>query len=418
MDLSGLRVVVCALGGRRVFLELPESVVAGGRTPLTGGERSLYELATALSVLGLEVELRGHLHEGILSTLTEAAGAGPRVGFPPRRPEPGEIVILPEGLKEIDLFLACHLSAARTVVDLLGPPGLYGWSFLPGWSPGDSLTLEPASVGTPAMYRSMAELGFTLWSNAHGLVEAGRRAGVTVEWTGTGTPVPFPDPPVKTADVALIQESRWFPLAESVIQRLSGASVLSVLPEHHAEYSLSEALGPARILPWPSRVEGSSRIAREARAVGTVPVALDINPFATREDHGDGTVLVPDLDGMLRETNRLLEAPDELAERAVRVARSARADADWGRFVERVAVAVRSLPPVPSSDARAALVQGMMTEHARLLDTLQRESEARAAATRELATYRARRVIRLLDDSRLAGVIHSARRPFRRHSAR
>jgi hypothetical protein len=462
LDLSGSRFVVCALGGRRGFLELPESVTGTGRESISGGERSLYELATALAVLGADVELRGELHPRILDTITGAAGTGPRVGLEPRRPELGEVVVLPEGSENPDLFLAAHLSGAQTVVLLLGPPGLYGWSFLAGWKPPDLLAVDVSTVGVPATYRAIAALGFSMWSNARGIAEAGRRAGVAVTWTGTGTPVPFPDPPAKTADIAVIEVNHWFPLADGIARRLIGASVLQVSPRW-SEYSLAEALGPARILPWPSRVEGASRIEREARAVGTVPVALDINPFATTRDHGDGTVLVHDLEELLRETDRLLHAPDELAERAVRTARSARAEADWGEFLERVSAAVHDLPVSPSSEARAELGLRMVVEHARVLDALRREAESRAAevagraaeaagraaevagraaeaagraaeaagraaeaagraaeaegraaaladlagARDQLAAYRSRRVIRLLDDSRIAGAIHA-----------
>jgi hypothetical protein len=73
-------------------------------------------------------------------------------------------------------------------------------------------------------------------------------------------------------DVAIVEENRWVSLAEEVVGRLDGVSVLRI-PGIDSTHSLSEVLRPARILGWPSRVEGMSRIAREARAVGTVPVA-------------------------------------------------------------------------------------------------------------------------------------------------
>jgi hypothetical protein len=448
-DLPVSKVVVCALGGNRGFLELPESTL-GDRRLISGGERSLYELATALAVLGVDVELRGDLQAQLLDTITEAGRARPTVGLPPRRPEPGEVIVLPDGLRP-DLFLATHLSGAHTVVLMLGPPGLCGWSFLAGWEPPDLLEVEVSRVGTVAMYQAMAALGFSLWTEARGIEEACRKAGVNVSQLGSGTPVPFPDPPPKTVDIAVIEENRWFPLARDVARQLSTASV--VLVPTQTVYSLSEALGPARILPWPSRVEGRSRIAREARAVGTVPVSLDTNPFATARDHGRGTVLVPDLATLVRETDRLLHAPDELAELAAQGAQSAREEVDWERYLGRVSTALRELPTSPSADARSefgreiaeqqrrladALQQKELEhrrtldalhqeelEHHRTRDALEQETADRAALTRELAatrralaSYRSRRVIRLLDDSAVGHVIRMALTTPRRLTGR
>jgi hypothetical protein len=434
---SNVKVVVCALGGRRGFLELPESLANDEREAVSGGERSLYELATALAVLGVDVELRGHLNPEILATITDAASATPTVGLVPRRPQPGEVVVLPEGLADPDLFLTPHLSGARTVVLLLGPPGLCGWSFQAGWSPPDLTVVDVATVGTPATYRAMANLGFSL-------------AGVRVSRIGTGTPVPFPDPPAKTADIAVIEANRWFPVAERLSQQLPEASVLRV-PSQSA-YSLSAALGPARILPWPSRVEGMSRIAREARAVGTVPVALSSNPFASPRDHGPGAVLAPDVQGVLRETRRLLGAPDELAQRAKLAAHGAREQVDWKRYLGRVSAALRQLPVSPTADARAEFGDEVVEEHRRLFEALRQEElehrgtldalqkqeleqrrtldllqevaagrDGAAAENRALAaelaaarsgldSYRSRRIIRFLDQSRAGALIRASLR--------
>jgi hypothetical protein len=474
-----VKVAVCALGGRRGFLELPESLANEEREFIGGGEKSLYELATALAALGVDVELRGHLNSRILATITDAAGATPTVGLEPRRPEPGEVVVLPEGLPDPDLFLTAHLSGARTVVLLLGPPGLCGWSFQAGWSPPDLTVVDVATVGTPATYRAMANLGFSLWSPAWGIAEAGRRAGVRVSRIGTGTPVPFPDPPAKTADIAVIEANRWFPVAEGLAQQLPGATVLRVSSQ--SVYSLSTALGPAKILPWPSRVEGMSRIAREARAVGTVPVALSSNPFASPRDFGQGAVLAPDVHGVLRETRRLLGAPDELAQRAKLAARSAREQVDWKRYLGRVAAALRQLPASPTADARAEFGDEVVEEHRRLFDALRQEGlehrgtldalqkqelehrgtldalqkqelehhrtldllqkeelehrltgdtlQEAAAENRALAaelaaarsgldSYRSRRIIRLLDQSRAGAVIRASLRTGRRPISR
>jgi hypothetical protein len=114
-------------------------------------------------------------------------------------------------------------------------------------------------------------------------------------------------------------------------------------------------MGPASILVWPSRIEGMSRIAREARGVGTVPVALDTNPFATRQDHGDGVVLVSDPDAIVNETRRLLMDPGCLQVLQSEAVTSARVQADWSRFVERVGAVVARSADHLTSPAREQL---------------------------------------------------------------
>jgi hypothetical protein len=334
-----VRLVVCSVGGARGHLELPESRVGEERPFISGGERSLYELAVAGAALGLDVELRGSLNSSILAELTTAAGVAPRVGLEPRRPEANDVVVVPEAI-ELEVLTAVHLSRARGVMYLLAPLGLCGWSFLDNRLEGrDPRTVPLDSIGRPDSYRAVASLGFAVWTNAHGLAEAGRRADVEMEWVGTGTPVPFPAVPAKTVDLAVVEANRWAGCAEELVARIPEASVLRIGPIS-STYSLCEALGPANILVWPSRVEGMSRIAREARAVGTVPVALDTNPFATRQDHGEGVVLVSDPDAIVNETKRLLMDPGCLKELQSEAVRSARVQADWGRFVERVGAAV------------------------------------------------------------------------------
>jgi hypothetical protein len=48
------------------------------------------------------------------------------------------------------LLAALRLSGAGCVMVLLAPPGLCGWSFLPGWSPSDPLTVSTESLSLPA----------------------------------------------------------------------------------------------------------------------------------------------------------------------------------------------------------------------------------------------------------------------------
>jgi hypothetical protein len=156
------RVVVCAPGGARGLLELPESRLNPDHGTISGGERSLYEIATAAATLGLEVELRGEICPQILDRITQSAGAGPRVHLEPRAPMPGEIVIVPEAY-DIELFAAISLSHARGVVMLLAPPGLWGWSFRSGWRPPDPNSVPVDAVGTADTFRAIDALGLSMW---------------------------------------------------------------------------------------------------------------------------------------------------------------------------------------------------------------------------------------------------------------
>ncbi len=255
--------MVCAGGDDPGWHELPASVPNPDRPYISGGERSLYELAVGAAVLGLDVELRGGINEPILRELGTAAGALPRTGLLPRRPGLSDIVVLSEGA-DPDWVATIALSGAQPVFYLLAPPGLFGWSFLAGW-PGthDPVTVRPEAVGRPETYRAIDAMGFTMWSNARGIAETGERAGVKVSWLGTGTPVPFPAPQPKVYDLAVVEHNRWRGGAEAIAGRICGASVLRVGPVPWS-YSLSAALSSARLLVWPSRLEGMSRISRES----------------------------------------------------------------------------------------------------------------------------------------------------------
>jgi len=333
---------VCSVAGSVDFLELPESRATGDRKFVSGGERSLYELAVAGAALGLEVELRGLINKPILDMIADAAGARPRVDLDSRDPDPTDVIVVPDAV-DLRTLATLHMSSARCVMHLLAPPGLWGWSFLPGWEPVDPHAVDVHAVGLPASFRAIAASGMSLWTNAHGIAEAGSQAGVPMTWLGTGTPVPFPAPSAKTADVAIVEANRWAFEAEQLLPHLPGVKVHRV-PAIESVYSLGEALAPAKILLWPSRIEGMSRIAREARAVGTVPVALDTNPFATMADHGRGIVLVDTLTDIAHATRALLADPGRLEALSRDAVESARLQVDWDGFLVRVKNALEALP--------------------------------------------------------------------------
>jgi hypothetical protein len=463
------RLVVCGDALATGHLELPESRVDADRQYISGGERSLYELAVAGAVLGLDVELRGAINGPILEELTSAAGAGPKVGLEPRRPDRHDLVVIPEA-SNLDLLTLAVLSEARWVMYLLAPPGLSGWSFQPGWTRPDPMVVPIEAVGAPETFEAIDRLGFTSWTNAHGIAEAGGRSGVAVEWIGTGTPVPFPEVEAKTCDVAVVEANRWAPWAEQVLSELPGVTVTRI-PATPSVYSLSAALAPARLLLWPSRLEGASRIEREARGVGTVPVTLNTNPFATAEDHGGGTVRVDDLHALAVEARALLDDPGRLDSLRVEAVESVARQTEWGDFVARVGAAISALPTGvrPGADVadalgrhgwqkvmeerqsymrtigtlqahssgleetvaglnrqvghlteqRASLEMGLTTAYARLdrldgdrsrlVETLAHMGRELDAARVEVEAHRSRLIIRLVDGSRLASLWRAVR---------
>jgi hypothetical protein len=334
------RLVVCTLGDPYPVM-LPASRMAAERNYISGGERSLYELAVAAASTGMEVELRGDLNEPILDQLISAAGAAPRTGLQPRRPDSREIVVSPEGAS-LDILATAALSEAKWVIHLLAAPGLMGWSFLPNWSPPNPMVVPIDSLGLPESYRAMDRFGLHVWTNSHGIAEAGGAAGVDVDWIGTGTPIPFPEVPDKNYDLAVVGNNRWAESAEQIARQFTDFRVLRIGPTP-SSYSLCEQLAQAKVLIWPSRVEGMSRIAREARAVGTVPVALDISPFAIADDHGRGVVLVRSLHEMEREVRSLLADQDRWERLSREAVASAKSQADWPSFVSRVEKAVSAI---------------------------------------------------------------------------
>jgi hypothetical protein len=375
--------VVCAPSRGESIGALPAANLESGPSIISGGERSLYELATAAAVAGFTVELRGDLNAAILTTITDSAGAAPEYPSESRRPGSGDIVIFPEAY-DLKRVAGIHLSGASGVVYALAPPGLFGWSYRSGWVLPNPSTVPLEQVGRGESFRAISALGLSVWTNAHGIAEVAQVAGIPVTWLGTGTPVPFPSAAAKIFDLAVVEANRWRVWSDQIVAGLPEFSVLHI-PERASTYSLCVDLAGARVLVWPSRVEGMSRISREARAVGTVPVALDTNPFATKEDHGDGVVLVPDLTTLEHEARRLLQSPAELADLSAQGMRGAREQADWGSFVARVAAAIVAVKDRPDGEARSELgdllearelhLTGLITHHESVVEDLRSSVE-------------------------------------------
>ena len=352
------RVIVCSVGGHgRRPLDLPSSSF-GDRSPIAGGERTLYELAVAAACSGHEVELRGVISRPVLDELVDAAGLersrSPVVGLEPRLAVADELVVLPEGYREPMSFAPAVLSPARSVLLLLGPPGLFGWSFVDDGAVAvvDPSTVPLDAVARPEHFRAMAQLGFELWSNSPGTAAAGRVAGVACEYLGTGTPLPFPPLVEKTYDVAVVAANRWADAARAVVDELGDGVSCLVIPAR--ESTVADALGAARVLVWPSRIEGDSRVQREARAMGTVPVALASNRFAAQLDDEHGAVVVDSARDLAPTIRRLLADRGALEALAARGVESARRQVDWAAYVDRVASAIDHVRSVPADDGRAA----------------------------------------------------------------
>jgi len=347
------RVVVCSLGGDFDPWHLPASGIVE-RTWIHGGERSLYEFATAAASAGFETELRGEIVATALDQMTEAAGAKVSVGFEPRRPEPEDIVVVPEGWTDPLSYARVAFSPARTLLLILGPPGLVGWNFQEGWVAPDILTVDPHSPARPESFQGMAALGFELLTNAVSLAESAQVSGVACTYVGRGTPLPYPDVADKTHDVAVVASNRWAGIADEVAARLGTDSIQRIGPSDNAE--MMRLLGTARVLPWPAPIDTTSRFMNEARAMGTVPVVLD-TPFLRGVNEDTGGVLVRSLDEMVDAIDDLLADPLRLAALAERAALAARELTDWDRYVAAVGD-VLSAPAeraVAAGSARAAV---------------------------------------------------------------
>jgi glycosyltransferase involved in cell wall biosynthesis len=346
-----------------------------------GGERSMYELAAAAALGGHHVELRGDLSERDLDEICEAAGARPQVDLPPRRPGPQDLVILPEGGADALTYARLALSPARLAMMVLAAPGLFGPALDPGFSPPDPLTVDIDSIALPGHFHAIRAAGFEVWTNSPALAEASRAAGVACTLLGSGQPIPFPQPGERRHEVALLSANRWAPLARSVAERVRGS--VYEIPEGDRR-SIVAALASTRILILPSRIEGQSRVQLEARAVGTVPVALRSNRFATGLDGAGGAVVVDSLDEMPAAIEGLLDHPKELAERSERAMRTARAQMDWNAFVERVRAAIADPVDDPAREVRAGFGEAIEGIIANLSGALTERIEAAQGAEARL----------------------------------
>jgi hypothetical protein len=376
-------------------LELPAATAF--RPPfLHGGLRSLHELAFAIAATGRRVELRGVVHRATFDALAAASGVAPVLPATPRRPDSNDIVIVAEG-DEDPLYMGRALfSGARVVLFAMAPPGLFGWPFGAGWSRPSPLTVDIDDVARPEHFHAIAGMGVTLWTHMGRLCELSEAAGVPCRFIGNGSPLAVHAPVDKRTDVAWLRANRWAELAEPVARQLHARMDGIELTSHEA---LLRRLGAARVLLWPSRVEGHGRVLCEARSVGCVPVALASNVFATGLAERFGVVPVDSVEDMPRQVQRLLADPARLHTLADDGRAAAAAQVDWARYVRRVDEGLHEVEDNhdPAAAARAAIA-------ARTWEVLM------AAEARRLSLVLARRAVRLAVRASAFGRPHAHRR--------
>jgi hypothetical protein len=311
---------------------------------LTGGLRELHELAVAISATGRQVQVRGWVDLEELRALSDAAGvATPDLASEAARPSKGDVVVMPEGHDDPLTYAHVALSAARAIIMLLAPSGLFGWPFVEGWSKHSPLRVAIESVARPEHFRAMDAMGFELWTTMPALAERVEAAGIACGVTGAGRALPYPEPEPKRYDVVTFANNRWSELARQVVSRLDSSIVHHEIPAG-SNVEILRQFGQARVLVHPLRVEGDSRIGVEARAMGAVPVVLNSNPFSVGLDEDGGAVAVSTLEEMSAAVAELLDDDQRLAALRERGMQSAREQLDWDSYVQRVD-SVLSRPP-------------------------------------------------------------------------
>ena len=333
-----MRVVVClALDGDDPFQLAPARL----HDPpwISGGIRILHELAVAAAAAGYPSEVRGDFHGGVLASLSAAAGV--EVGTPtePRTATADDIVCVPDGIRDPMFFIRVALMVSTPVYLALAPPGLFGWSFVPGWRFVDALDVDPESVGLPEHCVAIDALGFRVWSNAPTTGGAFVAAGVPATVLHYGWPTQFPAEPPKSIDVVTVADNRWAPITREALRGFDG----TWRELHTTNEALLTELGQGQIFVHCARIEGDSRLAVEARMMGACCVGLASNRFAVGFDDASGGALVEQPGEVVPVVRRLLGDATELASRQQRARASARSITGWAEYVERVGRAIHDI---------------------------------------------------------------------------
>ncbi|TMD58664.1 MAG: glycosyltransferase family 4 protein [Chloroflexi bacterium] len=347
----------------------------------------MHELAFAATAAGHRVELRGLVHGPTFRSFVDATSVAPEVAAEPRDPEPDDVVILPEGIVESHAYASVALSGARPILLMLAPPGLFGWPFTAAWELPDPSTVPLESLARPEHFQAARALGFELWTHSRPLAAAAHAAGVPCEWLGTGRPGAVPVANGRMHDIAVVLSNRWAPIAREIAAR-TRASVLFI--EDVDNDAMLAMLSTARVLVWPSRVEGHSRVQCEARLVGAVPVALASNPYAEGLDTDGGAVVVETVDEMPFAIERLLADPGRLATLSQNAMRSSRDQTDWGAYVRRVSMVLADTGVDPARGARGAIGRDAARLYRARLEETARAIQDLGEARNELGAERSR----------------------------
>jgi hypothetical protein len=216
------------------------------------------------------------------------------------------------------------------------------------------------------------------------VAQAAERAGVPVAWIASATPVPWPDPPEKSFDVAVIEASRWYEPAVAITEQLNSVSVLRV-PLLRFSYSLSQSFG-AGTDAWFGRHGSREPRASHARREQSARCLWRSTPtrFVTIEDHGEGVVLVQDEQALLAETRALLADPPRLQALAAVGAKTVREQEAWEPFVRRVGKAIAGLASHSGHSARGVLGDRIRDANGLTLDRLAAAGQDGAAARADL----------------------------------
>jgi hypothetical protein len=345
----------------------------------------MHELAVAAAASGRSVEMRGPISRPVLDTLAAAVGVRPSLPTCERGPSKRDIVINVEGQDDPLRYARWLLSPARLVIALLAPPGLFGWPFVSPWRVEDPTTIALERVARPEHFRAMAALDIDVWTHMARAHELACAEGVRCSFIGSGDPVPPAIPAAKQGGpVVYLEANRWRPLAEDVARRMRTPAQMIPRGDHT---TVMDALARARVLLWPSRVEGHGRLLWEARARGTVVVGLASNVYATGLDEASGALGVEDLEHMPEAVESLLEDPRRLEALSQAGWRSARDQVDWTRYVERVDAAITAVEERPQDAAASArstfgeLLGTMLDERLRAIDRVAELDAQLTAAT-------------------------------------
>jgi hypothetical protein len=264
----------------------------------------------------------------------------------------------------------------------MAPPGLFGWSFTPGWREIEALDIDVDTVGLPDQCKAIDALGFRVWSNAPTIADAFLTAGVPATILHEGWCVDVPQEPQKDVDVVTVGANRWVSITRRALEGFAGT--WRELPPLRNEQLMME-LGRGRVFVHCARVEGHSRLATEARLMGTCCVGLASNRFAVGFDDGAGGALVERLEDVVGVVAHMLADADELRLRQQRARAQARSTTDWKLFVQRVSDALSAI------EAETERFDAPWRDLAELLVRRDRDLND------HLALLRARRSLRLAD---------------------